>query len=138
MRKPQYTQLKKRLVSDALETFEAIQAANEDLVERGEKLGLSLDYNEDTDILTITIGQRPVDFYTQGLGSIYLDLDLKTDKVIGFTIEDFQAVYVKTKAGKKMFKAMNPTLVAYGSFTFPPDGKGTQKAAADFRELVPA
>lgn len=138
MRKPQYAELTERLASDAVEALDVIHEANKDLVERSEKLGLSLDYDDDADILTITIGERPIDFYTQGLGSVYLDLDLETDKLVGFTIHEFQAAYVKTKAGRRMFKAMNLTLVAYGSFNFPPDSKGTQKVAEGFRELVPA
>ena len=117
-----------------------VDSANKDLVERARHLGFTFDLDKTTDTLTITIGGGAEETYTQGTGYLYADIELDTYQIVGFTILEFEAAFLKTGVGRQVFSEdiILPVLRRYGTFCFPPEREGTRIAATELRTLVPA
>ena len=119
-----------------------IRRANRDMPRYVREHGVTFDYETKRDVLTISIGDRPQDFYTQGVGNLHLDLTIDGDQIIGFTFLHFQRDVIANEEAAKhagqFLKDLLPLLLEYGTVSFPPERKATSKVGATLRELVPA
>lgn len=115
-----------------------IKRANRDMPKHIREHGVTFDYEPKRDVLTISIGEHPTEFYTQGVDDVYFDLTVDTNQIIGFTILHFQRDFVRAKDTAPFFKEVLPLLLKYGSLSFAPDRKAASTIGANLRELVPA
>ncbi|MDA0733246.1 MAG: DUF2283 domain-containing protein [Chloroflexi bacterium] len=70
--------------------YEAVGKANFDLLERLIGLGAEIAYDEDSDVLFITIGHEPNEAVTEHLiDTIYYRIDPDSLKIVGITILEF-------------------------------------------------
>ena len=85
--------------------IEDIRRANFDLGERVESEELSLDYNPEADVLTITVGEPRSAITEPWLDDILYRVDPDTLKIVGIEIVAFFSDFVrKNKFVRKLFK----------------------------------
>ena len=85
--------------------IEDIRRANFDLGERVESEELSLDYNPEADVLTITVGEPRSAITEPLLDDILYRVDPDTLKIVGIEIVAFFSDFVrKNKLVRKLFK----------------------------------
>ena len=78
-----------RLMSERVRLVEALRRANANLDERMERLPITVWYDVEDDVLTITIGD-PVEATTESFGAVLLRLDPETLEYVGLEIPDFR------------------------------------------------
>ena len=89
-----------------------ILAANQDLAERIQTLGVSVDYDEEDDALFITFGP-PVEALTESLDGItYLRVDPDTLKIYGLEVWGFRMFVAQVAAGARLWWHATETFIA--------------------------
>ena len=68
-----------------------VREVNADVADRFYSQSLTFDLDASQDRLKVVIGDRPASTYTQGMNSIYFDLDVDTDIIAAITIRDVSA-----------------------------------------------
>ena len=91
---------------------EAIQQVNFDLADRMESEGVTLFYDPETDVLSITIGEPREAITEPMVDDIMYRVDPETLKILGFEIVQFQTDFLRNnKIVRKMMKAAFPDLL---------------------------
>ncbi|MEX2245595.1 MAG: hypothetical protein WEC75_02820 [Dehalococcoidia bacterium] len=125
------------LKRERLEVTERISRANTNLIERVVEQGVRFQLEED-ETLRITIGVPPLQFYTQRVGQVRINVDRKSDEIVGFVIERISEYLDDHPVTAGGFHALLPGLRRVGVIQLPPRTPSNESLREDFRELVPA
>ena len=124
---------------DAARSIDAQEIAkvNLDLADRIDKEGVTFLYDDESDILSITIG-KPCEAITEPLvDDIMYRIDPDTLKIVGFVIVSFTSDFLaKNKLVRKMLKDFTPDILKGAPYRIE-DPKDQQKASKVLSELVP-
>ncbi|PIU55582.1 MAG: hypothetical protein COS88_04135 [Chloroflexi bacterium CG07_land_8_20_14_0_80_51_10] len=124
---------------DAARSIDAQEIAkvNLDLADRIDKEGVTFLYDDESDILSITIG-KPCEAITEPLvDDIMYRIDPNALKIVGFVIVSFTSDFLaKNKLVRKMLKDFTPDILKGEPYKIE-NPKDQQKASKVLSELVP-
>jgi hypothetical protein len=121
-----------RLVKDLLE-------ANNDLEERLRKSEFKVGYDNEHDMLLVTIGAPQEAITEQVSKRLYVRFDPETDRIVGMTITSFRKGFLRENADfRKHFETVFAPRRSIDSWEFVPQTQGSEEASTALRGLVPA
>jgi hypothetical protein len=111
--------------------LEKVAEANFDILERLDKWGAGITYDEDSDVLLINIGHKPNEAITEHLiDTIYYRIDPDSLKIVGLTILEFMSnILAKNRLAQVAFGDDFSNLRAKGG--------STEIEGADAKKLAP-
>ena len=126
------------ILSEQAEAREILQHAIEHLPDRLSRLGVTIDFSREDDILDVVIGTMPEFFYTMsGNGTAaQVHFDAETDEIVGITVERMSDL--RNRHTHAAFRDLITALDEYGTVSLMPARDAAERLANDLRELVPA
>ncbi len=134
-----HEELKRRLNREWTDLMERIRQVNVDVADRFYSQPLTFDLDAAQDRLKVVIGGvRPASTYTQGMNSVYFDLDTDTDVIAAITIRDVSA-FMRQHAQDHVWTSLLELLQFVKTIEVPPVAgrdSGRDAFARGLRDLI--